>query len=127
MAPRSEEEKAKRKAEFLKRKEERQKQKELEAKAEEEKANAKADEKKKAAKTVNDSGISLLLDLPEDALKHVLCELSAADIGRVSMTCTQMNRALCDMREAFLLSRLRNAPMASLGPINMCEGSEEAR
>ena len=127
MPPRSEEEKAKKKADYLKRKEERQKRKELEAKEEEEKDAVKDGELKKTATAGKNSGISLLLDLPEDALKHVLCELSAAELGRVSMTCTQMNRALCSTREAYLLSRLRNSRMASLGPLELCGGSEEAK
>ena len=129
MPPRTEEEKARKKAEYLKRKEERQKRKELEAKQQkEEKEASNNSEKKTADKTgSNGSGVSLLLDLPDDALKHVLCELSAAELGRVSMTCTQMNRALCSTREAYILSRLRHARMASLGPLEMCQGSEEAK
>jgi len=127
MAPRTEEEKAQRKAEFLKRKQEREKKKEQEAKAAAEaEAKKKEETQKKVVKSGNSSGISLLLDLPEDALKQVICELSAAELGRVSMTCKQMNRALCDMREAYLLSRLRHSRMTSLGPIEMCAGSEEA-
>ena len=127
MPPRSEEEKAQKKADYLKRKEERQKRKEQETKEEEKEDAAKSGERKKTPKAENDSSVSLLLDLPEDALKHVLCELSAAELGRVSMTCTQMNRALCSTREAYLLSRLRNSRMASLGPLELCRGSEEAK
>lgn len=132
MAPRSDEEKKRRKEEFEKRKAQRQKkkgqeEKAAEAKAEEdEKISAKNQEEKKTA-AINSGGISLLLDLPEDALKHVLCELSAVELGRVSMTCTQMNRALCSAREACLLSRLRNARMVPMGPINLCGGAEEAK
>ena len=111
------------------RKEERQKKKEeeeaaIQAAKEKSSSGSTASSQKTAA---NDSGISLLSDLPEDALKQVLCCLPAADLGRVSMTCSQMNQALVDVREAFVLSRLRHSRVEGGGCVEMCEGVEEAR
>jgi F-box domain len=128
MPPRSDEEKALRKAEYLKRKEERQKAKETEAV----KKTSKIKAPSQAVETLpnkgsSESGVSLLLGLPEDALKQVLCCLPAPDLGRVSMTCTQLNKSLYDVREAFVLSRLRHAPISTLKTIQMVETIDEAR
>ena len=68
-----------------------------------------------------------MLGLPEDALKPVLCCLPAADLGRMSMTCTQMNQALFGVRVSYLLSRLRSARLGKVGMVEMCENEEEAR
>jgi len=131
MPPRSEEEKARRKAEYLARKAEREKKKQLtegEAAASETNASQQAESQKLSTKSPNDSGISLLLDLPEDALKQVLCCLPAAEIGKVSMTCSQMNQALAEIRVAFLITRLRKARKGSTTlVIDMCSDIEQAR
>lgn len=129
MPARSEEEKARRKAEYLKRKEEREKKKAAEAEAAKKGADdkPKEDVKKAAQGTSTGSGVSLLLGLPEDALKQVLCCLPAADLGKVSMTCTQMNEALPSVREAYLISRLKHARIGSVGLVDICGGVDEAR
>ncbi|CAB9510580.1 Ultraviolet-B receptor UVR8 [Seminavis robusta] len=126
MAPRSEEEKQRRKAEYLKRKEERQKLKEQEAKASKSKGSG-TDAKKKSSESTGASGPSPLLALPEDALKQVLCSLAARDLGKVSMTCRHMNEALHDVRISFLLSRLRHSPVGPLKEISVCNNIDEAR
>jgi F-box domain len=128
MPPSNDDEKARRKAEYLKRKEERQKAKEKEAVNTTSKIKAPGQTVEKVPNTsAKESDASLLLGLPEDALKQVLCCLPAPDLGRVTMTCTQLNKSLHDVREAFVLSRLRSAPVAALKTIEMVGSIDEAR
>jgi hypothetical protein len=128
MPPRNDDEKAGRKLEYLKRKEERQKAKEEEVVNKTSKIKDPGQTVEKVPnKDANESDASLLLGLPDDALKQVLCCLPAPDLGRVSMTCTQLNKSLHDVREAFVLSRLRGAPIATLKTIEMVGSIDEAR
>lgn len=132
MPPRSEEEKARRKEANLKRKQERERKKAEEAKrnVETTSINNKSNKSNSAISDGAKWDKSLLLGLPEDALKQVMCFLPSADLGKITLTCQQLNKNLPDIRIAYLLSRLRSARSTNVGSsfvIEMCRDEVEAR
>ena len=133
MPPKSEEEKQRRKEAALKRKQERERKKEEEEKKKAELAKTSQtshDKNSNNATGPTSGGTSMILELPEDALKQIACFLPSADLGKISLTCKQLNKALPELRVSYLLSRLRNArshTIGNLGLIQMCENEEEAR
>lgn len=137
MPPRSDEEKARRKAVAEEKKIARQ---EAKAQKEREEAEAKAAlAKLEVGKILSDEDkdddsdkTCYFLTLSEDAQNHVLCFLSARDLGAVSMTCRSVNFGMAEIRVSHLLSRLNtHATVDQIGklsvPIRFCENDTEAR
>lgn len=136
MPPRSEEEKARRKAAAEEKKIARQEAKaqkereEVKAKA----ALAKLEEGKIPTEDIDDNSdkTCYFLTLSDDVQNHVLCFLSARDLGAVSMTCRSVNFGMGEIRVSHLLSRLNtHATVDQIGklsvPIRFCENDTEAR
>ena len=135
MAPRSEEEKARRKAEFEARKKARQ---EAKAKKEKEEAEKKAAlEKLKNLKIDSDEDDSkdkfcYILTLAEDAQNQIYSFCSARDLGCISMTCRSVNFGMGEARIYHILSRLNSqARVDEVGklmvPIQFAKNEKECR
>ena len=78
----------------------------------------------------NKSKISFLLELPEDALHHVMSCLPARDLGCLTLTCRYLDRMLTEARVPFIMSRLHRPqqPMSgAVGYIDMCSSQAQAR
>lgn len=73
---------------------------------------------------------SLLLHIPVDAMRLVLCHLSAQDLGSATLSCKNMNHLLGETRIPYLLSRLNRPTQhisGAVGYISMCEDQAQAR
>ena len=147
MPPRSEEEKRRRKLLHQQKQAARRAKKELlEKQKEAERLSKKGGGETKPSEEPGSGGdkkaassISLLLTLPEDALRQVLCFLPARELGAVSMTCTNINYILSECRISHLLSRLDTSKRGRKfitekkndwkvkSPIAMCSNEAEAR
>ena len=136
MPPRSAEEKAERKRLFEEKKQARQlakEQKDLEKKQQEEAAKQAGgddgDKKPSAQKYGGMEGGTLLLDLPEVALDHVMSCLPSRDLGCLMLTAKYFNRILIEARVPIVMSRLQNPhpQIGAVGFVNMCSSPEDAR
>jgi len=141
MAPRSEEEKRRRKLEYLERKASRKAAKEQEQKGEEGK---KADTQVVDATNADAYGTDnnpnssrcFMIELPDDSLQQILCYLPARELGAAVMTCRALNYMLSECRVPHLLSRLRTkrsprglekSNLGLIADIRMCANEIEAR
>jgi hypothetical protein len=136
MPPRTEEEKARRRAQW----EERRKAR-LEAKARKEKEDAEEKITLENDRNTSTSPTEKLIDLPicyflmlpEDAQNQILSFLAARELGAISMTCKSINFGMAEARISHFLSRVNTKPKRLdqtghlVAPIKLCENESEAR
>jgi len=79
-------------------------------------------------------GYCYFLTLPDDAQNQILCFTEARDLGAISMTCRGINFGLAEARVSHILSRLNtkaNADADQIGrlsvPIKFCDNEAAAR
>jgi len=136
MAPRSAEEKARRKVLHAQKQEAsklKKEKKELEDAAKNIALLAKLEEDKIRSTADHDSdGYCYFLSLAEDFQNQILCFCPARDLGAISMTCRGINFGLAEARVSHILSRLNTKANADqIGrlsvPIKLCENESAAR
>lgn len=69
----------------------------------------------------NQSNGSLLLHIPVDAMRLIMCHLAAHDLGSFTLVCTLVNHMLFEVRVSYLLSRLNRPNHAIPGAVGFTE------
>lgn len=137
MSGRSEEEKARRKSDYLQRVAARKAARPTKHTSNSPPSESPTNLVQQATQThsTTSSTVSWFSILPEDTLHGVFCFLTSRELGALSLTCKALNETLMEGRISHLISRLNHSTLRnrsrmighSLVPLNLCQDPADAR